>query len=810
MDVTCPRCQTDYEFDDALVSERGTTVKCTNCGHQFRVFRPRASQAGTPTTASPELWRIDRREGEPLELRSLVELQRAIRAGRVSRTDLLRRGDGAARRVGDIPELEPFFPAARQEMQQHTLPLPAVGGLDGPMMPPGQRIPAHTPAYGKAQNPAQNAISQERSGSGTLRPPGPVPPPARHNEPSNPGAPRPRSGPPPRPNTTLRTPLGLAPYVPSPSANPPPPAHGPVAEPHAPAPDSVDPPTVPMAAMSASEAAARLQAADAAAVARVSAARATPLPPPRTPPPPVRPGSEPGNDRVSLTDLVAGLPGTEGAEPEPPTRRRVDSAVPTSTSTARIDTSPSQPSREELYESLFPPTERRRSRGSAKWIVALVIVGGLVLVGATVGRPYVDKALAMAGIGGAPSGSAGAARLQDAIAAGDRARGEGDYAVAREAYLRATVIDDKSLPAWDGFCSAESELAIVHWIAAMATGSSLERDQATSIGASAGRTCARWGELARASEEGVKKAEADLRPARALAAQGNGSGLRLYLPAHANEPILEAMVVLADATKGDAKTIETAAKTAAATLAKVPLGMFATPGDVAIAAYTAAIGGPPARLQEALDELAKRAPRHMLLDTLKQLGVNGSPAAATSASGSPSSSASVVASASAAPSTTGKVAVASTGTGTGTAPTATGGGGPDKPTGDYRDLDKKGHEALMAGDVTKAETMFRGALAQNPGDIDALFGLGQIERNRGNHAAAISNFKSVLEHSPGFSSARLMLADEQWATGAQGDAIPNYKLYLETVQTGSGADRARQRTGQTTEAPTPPPPAPTE
>ena len=337
----------------------------------------------------------------------------------------------------------------------------------------------------------------------------------------------------------------------------------------------------------------------------------------------------------------------------------------------------------------------------------------------------------------------------------------------------------------------------------MANGSSLERDQAMSIGASAGRTCARWGELARGTEEGIKKAEADLRPARALAAQGNGSGLRLYLPAHSNEPILEAMVVLADATPakgGDPKAIAAAAKTAANTLGKIPLGMFATPGDVAIAAYAAAIGGPESRLREALDELAKRAPRHMLLETLKQLGVNGAPAASTSASAAPSSSASVVASASAAPSGTGKVAIATTGTGA--APTATGGGGPDKPTGDYRDLDKKGHEALMAGDVTKAETMFRGALAQNPGDIDALFGLGQIERNRGNHAAAISNFKSVLEHSPGFSSARLMLADEQWATGAQAEAIANYKLYLESVQTGSGADRARQRTGQT-ESPAP-------
>ena len=44
MDVRCNRCATEYEFDDALISERGTTVKFTNCGYQFKVF-PTGSQS---------------------------------------------------------------------------------------------------------------------------------------------------------------------------------------------------------------------------------------------------------------------------------------------------------------------------------------------------------------------------------------------------------------------------------------------------------------------------------------------------------------------------------------------------------------------------------------------------------------------------------------------------------------------------------------------------------------------------------------------------------------------------------------------
>jgi predicted Zn finger-like uncharacterized protein len=33
MDVRCERCKTLYELDDTRVSEAGTTVRCTTCGH---------------------------------------------------------------------------------------------------------------------------------------------------------------------------------------------------------------------------------------------------------------------------------------------------------------------------------------------------------------------------------------------------------------------------------------------------------------------------------------------------------------------------------------------------------------------------------------------------------------------------------------------------------------------------------------------------------------------------------------------------------------------------------------------------------
>jgi len=102
MDVRCPRCATDYEFDDALISERGTTVKCTNCGHQFKIF----PQSGT---GAPERWLVTTRAGEELVYTSLKELQKGIAAGKVALDDLLSRGNHPPRPLRSIAELEGFF-----------------------------------------------------------------------------------------------------------------------------------------------------------------------------------------------------------------------------------------------------------------------------------------------------------------------------------------------------------------------------------------------------------------------------------------------------------------------------------------------------------------------------------------------------------------------------------------------------------------------------------------------------------------------------------------------------------------------------
>src|SRR4051794_21389320 len=50
MDVRCEKCQTEYELDEARLKPGGVTVKCTNCGHMFKIRKRTNTNVGVPTT----------------------------------------------------------------------------------------------------------------------------------------------------------------------------------------------------------------------------------------------------------------------------------------------------------------------------------------------------------------------------------------------------------------------------------------------------------------------------------------------------------------------------------------------------------------------------------------------------------------------------------------------------------------------------------------------------------------------------------------------------------------------------------------
>jgi predicted Zn finger-like uncharacterized protein len=116
MDVRCARCGIEYEFDDALISERGTMVRCTECGHQFRVHPSHV------IPGAPDEWRVITREGQSVLYRTLRELQQGITQGQVGRDATLVRGSNPPRPLGTIAELDPFFPTrSAAPREQSTL-----------------------------------------------------------------------------------------------------------------------------------------------------------------------------------------------------------------------------------------------------------------------------------------------------------------------------------------------------------------------------------------------------------------------------------------------------------------------------------------------------------------------------------------------------------------------------------------------------------------------------------------------------------------------------------------------------------------
>jgi predicted Zn finger-like uncharacterized protein len=171
MDVQCERCKTEYEFDDALVSGRGTTVRCTTCGHQFKVRRAESGEG-----AGEDRWLVKTANGHQFTFVTLRELQRAILAHQVSRNDLLRRGGAPPRPLGSISELEPFF----EGRATSTQPPPAAPEDEAPQVPsafpkrssiswetdsPAPAMPRSTTAsYGQAPSTMRRKID-------TLRPP---------------------------------------------------------------------------------------------------------------------------------------------------------------------------------------------------------------------------------------------------------------------------------------------------------------------------------------------------------------------------------------------------------------------------------------------------------------------------------------------------------------------------------------------------------------------------------------------------------------------------------------------------------------
>ncbi len=157
MDVRCEKCLTEYELDEARLKPGGVTVKCTNCGHTFKVRKKEAAaqaeipatMAGMPRGPSPATpappmgtgggaqggaagerqWLIRLENGETRSCRELATLQQWILAGEVTRDALISRSGKTWKLLGDIVELGTYFTIADEAKQQRSRRESAKSGL---------------------------------------------------------------------------------------------------------------------------------------------------------------------------------------------------------------------------------------------------------------------------------------------------------------------------------------------------------------------------------------------------------------------------------------------------------------------------------------------------------------------------------------------------------------------------------------------------------------------------------------------------------------------------------------------------------
>jgi predicted Zn finger-like uncharacterized protein len=143
MDVRCTQCGTEYEFDAERVKPTGVTVKCTTCGHVFKVQRDGlATDPPAPAVApGTEGWMVRHKDGTVMRFKELTTLQKWIVEQKVSATDEISKSGKSWKKLGEIAELASFFQVvAAARAAQHSAAAAAPASV-----PPGPGVSPTTP-----------------------------------------------------------------------------------------------------------------------------------------------------------------------------------------------------------------------------------------------------------------------------------------------------------------------------------------------------------------------------------------------------------------------------------------------------------------------------------------------------------------------------------------------------------------------------------------------------------------------------------------------------------------------------------------
>lgn len=688
MNVICGRCETEYEFDDALVSERGTTVKCTNCGFQFRVQQSRAGHR-----AQPERWLVRQPSGTELVFSSLGELQRAIAAQQVHLADSLSKDGHDYRPIRDVAELVPFFHGALKSAapggHKSTLIGMAQGPFDSGSMDTVERLAA------KVIEPAVKKRSE----------PPPYPP----------RTPLGGVGPAENSVDVYVPPSGRVPQFAAVDENDTASAVGPPATPP-PVLDLDDPRTRPMSSDVPTQRA------------EVLSERAAPKPEAPIPPAAPAPNAD-GIDRRDRQAPPADMASTQvsrGSEPsghsdsEPPSSRRSPRSV--------------------IPAPIVAPPPRRRA-GRMRWVVALVLLGGGVLLLKTVGKGYLSQFTSQES-----SLLKADARVQALLSAGEQHIVSGDLEAAKAEFDKASVLAESHAGVLLGLARIEAVRADRVWLKQYL----LPKDAAAAIESANNELRVRTAKLGAALDAAVAVAPEDSRTVlleidfkRIQGNPGAARALIARLKTDASDPgtayVLAALDVAESAPVWS--TVLLRLRTAMASdrglgrAQALLIVALAESGDITAAEKELeklrALESMHA-LSELLSAFVKRVPEQVPAAESPAAGASGASAAAS-----------------------------------GSAETAA--------VSDFRGALDAAVAARRTGDLGRSEALLERALQLEPGNVEATAGLGDLAKRRGQLSKARSYFEAVLTRNPDYIPAVVGLADIKWADGDRAGAVTLYE-----------------------------------
>ena len=734
MYVKCERCQTEYEFDDALVSERGTTVKCTNCGHQFKVRR----EAKAGSASGEDRWVVTTAGGKDLVFTSLKELQRAILAKIVGRADTLARGDTPPRPLGSIAELTPFFDEKRARAASAS---DAAEGEPGGMRKPMRTLPSRPPP-----------------------PPGTAPPglaPPKRTMRSDPPPLRPRI-------ETLRPPDGLGDAVPP-------------------------PPLVPR--ITAGDSAVSALARTVAAASPPEAAR--PITPSAAEPFVERGSTKIGMaagiqvpNRAPHFEVPAEptqpLYGGR-VRPPVPNRAREEDLIEV-TSPLPLPTRPYRRSMPSDYDESDPmrgpsasappsfPESRRRVGG---WVVAAVLLLGVGALSAVVGKPYLER-LSKPVAAHAPLD----ARAQGFLSAGESALGGGDLDLAKENFDKASVLVEKDPRVLLAVARLAAARADVPWLKQrllpegaeeMRPNRQLLEDLASKAKKAADDAIA----VAAPDDPIGMRAKVD-----ALRIAGDRDAARALVgrvAVNASQPETAYVLGALDLAELDPPWPVVIERLRAAAAGEGTAGRAR-----AALVYALARSGDTASASAELDRLIFQAKPHTLVPYLRSFvdrtkaskGDGGAPLPTVDVNKLPV-----------------QAAAANGGGGNGGGG-ATGGAvaaaGANIPS-DPRVILQMAESAKGRNDLPRARALFEAAVAKNAGDSEALAGLGDVSHAEKDLPGAQTFYRRALAANPTYLPALVGLGDVQWESGDRATAQKTYKDVVDRFPEGSYPPRAKQR-----------------